>query len=87
MLCLKQLTLDELGGVFNAFTRAAIDLLEELRELASNMGSVAIKHRGVACTDLTGMVQDDDLGVERLGTLGGVGLGISTDIATRREDR
>ena len=49
--------------------------------LACNMGSVAIKDRGVAGTDLTRVVQDDDLGLERLGALGRVVLGVTGDVA------
>ena len=46
-------------------------LLEELGELAGNVGSVAIEHGGVAGADLAGVVQDDDLGGEVVGLLGG----------------
>lgn len=63
--------LDELGAVLNRLSGTAVDLLEELGELASNVGSVAIENWGVTSTNLTGVVQDDDLGVEGLSTLGG----------------
>jgi hypothetical protein len=60
----------------------AIDLLDELRELAGNVGSVAIEDRSVTSTNLTGVVDDDDLGVERGSLLGGVVLGVGRDVAT-----
>ena len=74
--------LDELGGVLNGFTRAAINLLQELRELAGNVGGVAIQDRSVASTDLTRMVEDNDLGVEGVGTLGRVILGVTSNVST-----
>ena len=46
------------------------------------MGSVAVENGGVAGTDLTGVVEDDDLGVEGRGLLGGVVLGVRGDVAT-----
>ena len=74
--------LDELGAVLDGFTCSAIDLLNELSELASNVSSVAIEDGGVAGTDLTRVVEDDDLGVEGSGLLGGVVLGVGGDVAT-----
>ena len=74
--------LDELGVRLDRLTSSAIDLLEELSELASNVGGVAIEHRGVTGTDLTRVVEDDDLGVEGSGLLGGVVLGVGGDVAT-----
>ena len=61
--------LDELGVVFHGLAGTTIDLLEKLRELAGNVGSVAIQNGGVSCADLTGVVEDNDLGVEGVGTL------------------
>jgi hypothetical protein len=46
------------------------------------VGSVAIEHWRVAVGDLTRVVQDDDLGQERLGRLRGVILGVTADVAT-----
>ena len=45
------------------------------------MSRVAIEDRGVAGTDLTGVVQDDELGLERGGALGRVVLGVTGDVA------
>lgn len=74
--------LDELGVVFDRLACTAIDLLKKLRELAGNVSSVAIQHWGVASTDLTRVVQDDDLGVEGISTLGWVVLGVTADVST-----
>ena len=74
--------LDELGGVLNGLSGAAIDLLKELGEFASNMGRVAIKDWRVPGTDLARVVEDDDLSVEGLGTFRRVVLGVTSNIAT-----
>tara|TARA_R110002003_G_scaffold20_5_gene1091 strand:- start:1304 stop:2554 length:1251 start_codon:yes stop_codon:yes gene_type:complete len=74
--------LDELGGVLNRLAGTAIDLLQKLRELAGDVGSVAIEDWCVTGTDLTRVVEDDDLGVEGLGTLGGVVLGVTGNVTT-----
>ena len=74
--------LDELGSGFDGFTGTTIDLLQELGELAGNVGSVAIEHWCVTGTDLAGVVEDDDLGVEGVGTLGRVLLGVASNHAT-----
>lgn len=74
--------LDELGAGFHCLTRSSIDLLDELGELAGNVGGVAIKDGSVTSADLTGVVEDDDLGVEGGGFLGGVVLGVGADVTT-----
>jgi len=74
--------LDELGRVLNRLTSTAVDLLKKLRELASNVGGVAIEDGSVTGTDLTRVVEDNDLGVERSGTQRGVVLGVTGDVAT-----
>jgi hypothetical protein len=74
--------LDELGSVLDGLSSTTIDLLQDLRELASNVGSVAIKDWSVTSTDLTRVVENDDLGVERLGSLGGVVLGVTSNVTT-----
>jgi hypothetical protein len=70
------------GSSFDGFTSTAINLLQDLGELASNVGSVAIEDWGVTSTDLTRVVEDDDLGVEGLGGLGGVLLGVTGNVTT-----
>jgi len=74
--------LDELGVVLNGLSGTAVNLLEDLGELAGNVGSVAVEDGGVASTDLTGVVKDDDLGVEGSSAGRGVVLGVTSDVAT-----
>ena len=74
--------LDKLGRLLDRFTRSTINLLQELRELARNVRSVAIEHGCVASTNLTGVIEDDDLGVERASLLGGVVLRVGGDVTT-----
>jgi len=74
--------LDELGRVLGGLSSTTIDLLKELRELASNVGSVAIKDWSVTSTNLTRVVEDNNLGVEGFGTLWWIVLGVTADVAT-----
>lgn len=46
------------------------------------MGSVAIKNGRVTGTDLSRVVEDNDLGVERSGLLGGVVLRVGADVSS-----
>lgn len=74
--------LDELGVVLNRLAGTAVNLLKQLRELASNVGSVAVEDGSVTSADLTGVVEDDDLGVEGGSTLRGIVLGVTADVTT-----
>jgi hypothetical protein len=74
--------LDELGSIFDRLASSAIDLLKQLGKLASNVSSMAIKHWCVTCTNLTRVIEDDDLGIERVGALGWVILGVTSNITT-----
>jgi hypothetical protein len=74
--------LDKLGRVLDRFTRSTIDLLQELRELARNVRCVAIEHGCVASANLTGVVEDNHLSVERGSLLGGVVLRVGGDVTT-----
>jgi hypothetical protein len=74
--------LDELGSILNRLTGTAVDLLEDLGELASNVGSVAVEDGSVTGANLTGVVQDNDLGVEGGSAHGGVVLGVRSDVTT-----
>jgi len=74
--------LDKLGAVFDRFTSSPINLLDELGELAGNVGSVTIEDGCVTSANLTGVVEDDDLGVEGSSLLSGVVLGVGGDVAT-----
>jgi len=73
---------DKLGVVFKFLTGTTIDLLLELRELAGNVSSVAIKDWSVSSVDLTRVVQDDDLGGEVVGTLWWIVLGVTGDVSS-----
>jgi hypothetical protein len=74
--------LDKLGGIFNLLAGSSIDLLEEFGEFAGNVGSVTVEDGGVSSTDLTGVIQDDDLSVEGITALGGVVLGVTANVAS-----
>ena len=43
---------------------------------------MTIQDRSIAGTDLTGVVEDNDLSVEGVGTLRGIILGIAADVST-----
>ena len=74
--------LDELGVGLNGLTSSAVDLLLDLGELAGNVGSVAVQDGSVTSTDLTGVVQDNDLSIEGGSAHGRVVLGVTSDVAT-----
>ena len=46
------------------------------------MGGVAIKYRRVTSRYLSGMVEDDDLSIERCDASSGVILGVRADVTT-----
>ena len=46
------------------------------------VGGVAVENRCVTGTDLSGVVEDNDLGVEGSGLLGGVVLRVTADVST-----
>ena len=53
--------LDLLGVVLELLSGTTVNLLLQLGELAGDVSSVAIQHWGISSTDLTGVVQDDNL--------------------------
>merc|ERR1719371_35291 len=59
-----------------------VNLLQDLSELAGNVGGVAIKHWRVAVGDLSGVVEHDHLGGEVRDTAGGLVLGVGGDVAS-----
>merc|ERR1711991_12492 len=73
--------LDGARGVLDDLTRTAVDLLDQLLELAGNVSRVAIQDRRVASRDLTGVVEDDDLGGEVSGLHRRVVLRVTSDHA------
>jgi len=62
--------------------RSSVDLLEELGEFAGDVSGMAIQNWSVSSADLTGMVEDDDLSVERVAAFGWIVLGVTADIAS-----
>jgi hypothetical protein len=74
--------LDELGCSLKLLAGAAVDLGDDLSELAGNVASVAVEHGGVPVANLTRVVQNDDLSGEVVGLTGGVVLGVTSDVAT-----
>lgn len=74
--------LDELRIVLDGFTGTSVNLLKKLGELAGNVGGMAIKHRRISGTNLTRVVEDNDLSVEGVGAFGRVVLGVTRDITT-----
>ena len=76
------LILDELRVGLDGHASATIDLLEQLGELAGDVCSVAVEDGSVAGTDLTWVVEDDDLGVEGVAAPRWVVLGVAGNVAT-----
>ena len=74
--------LDELRVGLNRLAGTAIDLPLELRELASDVSSVAIEDRGVTSTNLARVVENNDLGLEGSSTKSGVILGVRGNVST-----
>ena len=74
--------LDELGVFFEDLTGTAVHLLLDVGELARYVGRVAIQHRRVPIGDLSGVVHDDDLGLEGRHGRSGVVLGVRRDKPT-----
>jgi len=74
--------LDELGVGLGGLAGTAIHLLINVLELGGDVGGVAIEHGGVAVLDLTRVGHDDDLGLEGLGALGGIIVGVGGDVTT-----
>jgi hypothetical protein len=61
---------------------ASVNLLKELSELASDVSGVAIQDWCISSTDLTRVVEDNDLSIERLAALGRIILGVSAYVTT-----
>ena len=78
----RSVDLRKRGYQANNVKQTHTDLLKELRELAGNMGGMAIEDRSVAGADLTRVVENDDLSIERFGALGRIVLGVASDVTT-----
>jgi len=76
--------LDALRVVFHLLVGTTINLLLELRELASNVSRVAIKDWRVSSVDFSWVVKNDDLSIERLGALWWIVLRVTADEATAK---
>ena len=74
--------LDLLWEVFHLLTRTSVNLFEQFSEFAGDVSSVAIQDWGVTVSDFTRVVQDDNLGVEGLGFLGWIVLGVRGNVTT-----
>jgi hypothetical protein len=70
---------DGFGFLFDLFTGTSVDLGDELLEFAGDVSSVAIEDGGITSTNLTGVVEDDDLGSEVFSFLGGVVIRVGAD--------
>jgi hypothetical protein len=71
--------LDELGVRLHYLTRSAIDLLNQLAELAGNVCSVAIKNWCITSVDLSWVIEDDNLGSEGISFSWWIDFRISTN--------
>ena len=74
--------LDELGRGLDRLARAAVDFLQELGKLARNVRRVAVEHWRVPSANLAGVVQHNDLSVERSAAHWRVVLGVAGHVAT-----
>ena len=74
--------LDEFRGGFNRLTSTTIDLFNKFGELAGNVGGVAIQDWRVTSTNLTRVVENDDLSREGGSFLCRVVLGVRSNIPT-----
>ena len=68
--------------MLDRFSGTTVNFLNQFSELASNVCCVAVENWGVSVSNLTGVVHEDNLGVKGFGALGGVILGVTSDIAT-----
>ena len=75
-------SLDHWWVLLSHLTGTLVDLVLDEVELASDVGGVAIEHWRVAIADLTGVVHHDNLGGEVLSVVGGVVLGVGSDVAS-----
>mmetsp|Transcript_16754 Transcript_16754/g.37905 ORF Transcript_16754/g.37905 Transcript_16754/m.37905 type:complete len:525 (-) Transcript_16754:84-1658(-) len=74
--------LQELRVVLKLLSGTLVHLDLELRELAGNVGGMAIQDWAVSSADLSRVVHDDDLGDEGGGSLGWVVLGVGGDVSS-----
>jgi hypothetical protein len=70
------------GGCLLLLAGTTIDFLQEFSEFAGDVSGVAIQDGGISSANLTGVIEDNDLGIEGITALGGVVLGVSADVST-----
>ena len=76
--------LDEFGVLFQNLTRAAVHLLLDESEFASDVRGVAIQHWRVSVSDLTGVVHNNNLSFESSHRDSWLVLGIGSDESTSK---
>jgi len=74
--------LDELRVILGRLASTTINLLLDLSELTSDVSGVAIKHGTVSVGDLSGVVEDNNLGGEVGNSASRLVLGIGSDISS-----
>jgi hypothetical protein len=74
--------LDEFGLIFGGLTGTFVNLAADLGEFAGDVASVAIEDWCVSVLDLTGVVHDNNLGVEDFSVEGGGLLGVGGDVSS-----
>ena len=67
-------------SIFNFLARSSINLFEKFSEFTSDMSGMTIENGSISSTNLTRMIQNNDLSIERFTSLGWIILGISTDV-------
>jgi len=75
-------SLEELRRLLSGLTSSSVDLGKELSELAGNVGSVTVQNWRVTSRDLTRVVEDNDLSVERSTSLRRIVLRVTTDVSS-----
>lgn len=73
---------DEFGEIFEGFTGSSVNFLGDFLEFDGDVGGMAIEDGGVSRLDLTGMVEDDDLGKELFAGSGGVIFGVGCNVTS-----
>jgi hypothetical protein len=64
------------------FAGTTVNFLQEFGEFAGDVSGVAIQNWSVSSADLTWVIQDDDLSVERFAAFGGIVLRVAANVAT-----
>jgi len=73
---------DEFGFFFQNLTSSSVDLGVDFVEFAGDVSGVAIEDWAVTLSDLSGVIEDDNLGQEVSGFSGWVVLGVRSDVTS-----